>query len=100
MLPAELTPGVEVASVGKNQAESVRSRQYPPDQQRLIRQTEVGMRVVIDTNVLVSGVISPHGPPGRIVNAVMSEMIIVLYDDRILKTHALPMQDEPGGMAC
>jgi len=45
------------------------------------------MRVVIDTNVLVSGVINPHGPPGRIVNAVMSEMIIVLYDDRILSEY-------------
>ena len=27
------------------------------------------MRVVIDTNVLVSGVINPHGAPGRIVEA-------------------------------
>jgi len=45
------------------------------------------MRVVIDTNVLVSGVINPHGPPGRIVNAVLSEMIIVLYDDRILSEY-------------
>lgn len=42
------------------------------------------MRVVIDTNVLVSGIINPHGPPGRIVDAVISERLIVLYDDRIL----------------
>jgi uncharacterized protein len=42
------------------------------------------MRVVIDTNVLVSGVINPHGPPGRILDAVMSESVIVLHDDRIL----------------
>jgi len=45
------------------------------------------MRVVIDTNVLVSGVINPHGPPGRVVNAILSEMIIVLYDDRILSEY-------------
>lgn len=42
------------------------------------------MRVVIDTNVLVSGILNPHGPPGRIVDAVLSETVIVLHDDRIL----------------
>ena len=42
------------------------------------------MRVVIDTNVLVSGAINPHGPPGRIVDAILAEMLTVLYDDRIL----------------
>lgn len=45
------------------------------------------MRVVIDTNVLVSGIINPHGPPGRIVDAVMSEAVIVLHDDRILSEY-------------
>ena len=42
------------------------------------------MRVVIDTNVLVSGVLNPHGPPGRIVDAILAETFTVLYDDRIL----------------
>jgi uncharacterized protein len=42
------------------------------------------MRVVIDTNVVVSGIMNPHGPPGRIVDAVLSEAVIVLHDDRIL----------------
>jgi putative PIN family toxin of toxin-antitoxin system len=42
------------------------------------------MRVVVDTNVLVSGILNPHGPPGRIVDAVLSEALIVLHDDRIL----------------
>lgn len=45
------------------------------------------MRVVIDTNVMVSGVLNPHGPPGRIVNALLSEMITVLDDDRILSEY-------------
>ncbi len=45
------------------------------------------MRVVIDTNVLVSGIINPHGPPGRIVDAILSEAITVLYDDRILSEY-------------
>jgi hypothetical protein len=30
------------------------------------------VRVVIDTNVLVSGVINPHGPPGRIVDHALA----------------------------
>ncbi len=42
------------------------------------------MRVVVDTNVMVSGVLNPHGPPGRIANALLSETITVLHDDRIL----------------
>lgn len=45
------------------------------------------MRVVIDTNVLVSGVINPHGPPGRIVDAALAEAFTVLYDDRIMSEY-------------
>jgi putative PIN family toxin of toxin-antitoxin system len=42
------------------------------------------MRVVLDTNVLVSGVLNPHGPPGRILDAAVAGRLKVLYDDRIL----------------
>ena len=42
------------------------------------------MRAVIDTNVLVSGVLNPHGAPGRIVDAILARSFVVLYDDRIL----------------
>jgi putative PIN family toxin of toxin-antitoxin system len=42
------------------------------------------MRIVLDTNVLVSGLLSPHGPPGRIVDGVVAEALVVLFDDRIL----------------
>ncbi len=45
------------------------------------------MRVVIDTNVMVSGILNPHGPPGRIVSGVMSEAITVLHDERILSEY-------------
>jgi putative PIN family toxin of toxin-antitoxin system len=45
------------------------------------------VRVVIDTNVLVSGVINPHGPPGRILDAILSETVTVLHDDRILSEY-------------
>ena len=42
------------------------------------------MRVVIDTNVLVSGIINPHGAPGRIVDALVAERISLLFDDRTM----------------
>jgi putative PIN family toxin of toxin-antitoxin system len=45
------------------------------------------MRVVIDANVMVSGVLNPHGTPGRIVNACLSETITALHDDRILSEY-------------
>lgn len=42
------------------------------------------MRVVVDTNVLVSGVLKAHGSPGQIVDAILADVVSVLYDDRIL----------------
>ena len=42
------------------------------------------MRVVLDTNVLVSGVINPHGAPGRVVDALLAGALTALYDDRTL----------------
>ena len=45
------------------------------------------MRVVIDTNVLVSGIINPHGSPGRVVDFIVSLALTPLYDDRILSEY-------------
>ena len=42
------------------------------------------MRVVLDTNVLVSALLNPHGTPGRVIDLVLSGAVIVMYDDRIL----------------
>ncbi|MBN2385636.1 MAG: putative toxin-antitoxin system toxin component, PIN family [Anaerolineales bacterium] len=42
------------------------------------------MRIVLDTNMLVSGLHNPDGTPGRIVDLVMGGRIQLLYDDRIL----------------
>lgn len=42
------------------------------------------MRVVLDTNVLISGLLSPHGPPGRILDSLLAGAITILFDDRIL----------------
>ena len=42
------------------------------------------MRVVIDTNVLVSGLLSPFGPPGVIVGLIAAGRLRPCYDARIL----------------
>lgn len=42
------------------------------------------MRIVVDTNVLVSGLLSPHGRPGRVVDLVVNARLSPLYDDRML----------------
>lgn len=42
------------------------------------------MIVVIDTNILVSGMINPHGPPGRLVDLLRSGALRLAVDDRIL----------------
>ncbi|HEU0016709.1 MAG TPA: putative toxin-antitoxin system toxin component, PIN family [Longimicrobium sp.] len=42
------------------------------------------MRVVLDTNVVVSGLLSPGGPSGRILDLVAGGKLTVVYDDRII----------------
>lgn len=42
------------------------------------------MKIVIDTNVLVSGVISPNGPPAEVLRAVLRGHARVCYDERIV----------------
>jgi len=41
------------------------------------------LRIVLDTSVLVSGLISPFGPPGEIVRMVSSGAVILCLDARI-----------------
>jgi uncharacterized protein len=41
------------------------------------------MRIVLDTNVLVSGLYNPNGTPGRIMDLILSGQVQILYDDRI-----------------
>ena len=40
-------------------------------------------RAVFDTNVIVSGFLSPDGPPGRIVEWLRCGAVIAVLDDRI-----------------
>jgi len=39
---------------------------------------------VLDTNILVSGFINPHGPPGRIIDLLRAGTLRLAVDDRIL----------------
>lgn len=45
------------------------------------------MRVVIDTNVLVSGLLSPSGASGEIVRMAASGLLQLCYDARILSEY-------------
>lgn len=42
------------------------------------------LRVVVDTNVLVSGLLTVAGPPARVLELVRDGQLIPLLDDRIL----------------
>lgn len=46
------------------------------------------MKAVIDTNVLVSGLLNPHGAPGRIVDHLRTGQLQAVADDRILAEYA------------
>ena len=45
------------------------------------------MKIVLDTNVLVSGLLSPFGTSGEIVRMISSGFLILYYDSRILLEH-------------
>lgn len=46
------------------------------------------MRVVVDTNVLVSAMLSPHAPPAGVVRLVLQGDLVLLHDPRILAEYA------------
>lgn len=46
------------------------------------------MRAVLDTNVLVSGLLSPHRTTDRVVDLVLAGQLVLLADDRILAEYA------------
>ena len=45
------------------------------------------MKVVLDTNILVSGLLSPFGPGGEIVRMAASGILELCYDARILSEY-------------
>ncbi len=42
------------------------------------------MRVVLDTNILVSGLLSETGPPGALVALLSENVFVACFDERIL----------------
>ena len=59
------------------------------------------MRLVVDTNVLVSGLLTPFGAPGVIVSLIAGGRLVLCYDARILAEYrdvlrrpAFPFEEE------
>lgn len=47
------------------------------------------MRLVLDTNVLVSGLLSPNGPPGKILDHLVHGRVVAVYSRPILDEYAV-----------
>ena len=45
------------------------------------------MRVVVDTNVLVSALLSPHAPPAQVLRLVLQGDLVLLHDERIISEY-------------
>jgi len=45
------------------------------------------MRVVLDTNVIVSGFLNPSGPPGTLVRLAAEGVLSLCYDARVLSEY-------------
>jgi putative PIN family toxin of toxin-antitoxin system len=50
------------------------------------------LRIVLDTNVLISGIITPFGNAARILDMIVLGEIHALYDDRILAEYREVLQ--------
>lgn len=45
------------------------------------------MKIVLDTNVLVSGLLSPHGAPAAVLRSVVAGGLSICFDERILSEY-------------
>lgn len=45
------------------------------------------MNVVIDTNVIISGLLNPKSVSGQIINLILHEKLTLLFDNRILEEY-------------
>jgi len=57
------------------------------------------LNIVLDTNVLVSGLLSPHGAPAAIVRMVASGTVTLCADARVLGEYALVLARPKFGFA-
>lgn len=42
------------------------------------------MKIVLDTNVLVSALLNPDGSPAQVLNLLLENRLVLLYDNRIV----------------
>jgi len=45
------------------------------------------LRIVLDTNVLVSAILSPYGPPAGVLSTLLTERVALCFDERILSEY-------------
>jgi len=45
------------------------------------------MKIILDTNIIVSALLSPQGLPAKILNLVLSGNAIIVYDNNILSEY-------------
>ncbi len=45
------------------------------------------MKIVLDTNVLVSALLSPNGPPASVLQLILSGRVVICFDARILSEY-------------
>ena len=45
------------------------------------------MKIILDSNVLVSALLSPHGLPAKILNLVLNGSVTLIYDNCILSEY-------------
>jgi uncharacterized protein len=45
------------------------------------------LKIVLDTNVLVSGILSPNGPPSAVLRALLTERVTLCFDERIVSEY-------------
>ena len=46
------------------------------------------MKLVLDTNIIVSALLSPHGLPAKILNRVLNGSATIIYDNGVLSEYA------------
>lgn len=57
------------------------------------------MRIVLDTNVLVAGLLNPSGNPGRTIDLFLAGEVTLLVDDRILAEYRAVLRRPKFGFA-
>jgi uncharacterized protein len=45
------------------------------------------LKIVLDTNVLVSGILSPNGPPAAVLRALLTGQVRLCFDERIVSEY-------------